>query len=396
MDTLPSARSGRIESIDLLRGLVIVLMALDHVRDYFHFDAYFFDPEDLAQTNQALFWTRFITHFCAPVFVFLAGTSAYFVGRKHGKKYLSGWLLKRGLWLILMEITIIKLAWTFTLDYSMILLQVIWVLGLGMIVLAAVIHIPRKILLMSCLVIVISHNLFDSFSTENAGLLVIWSFLHEMQILNFGGINIFVAYPAIPWIAVMPLGYCLGAWYVPEMEPQKRRRLLRMLGVSLILLFFVFRGFNIYGDPYQWENAGSFSTAFMSFFKITKYPPSLHFLLITLGPALLFLSVSENWKGKIQSKLIVLGRVPMFFYVLHIYVIHLFALFAALLTGYDASVMIIDVWVTMQPGLQGYGFSLWIVYVLWIGFVFLLYPLCSWYNKYKSVNQAQKPWLSYL
>jgi uncharacterized membrane protein len=394
MNTQGILRSRRIDSIDLLRGVVIVIMALDHVRDYFHFDAFMFDPDDFSQTNLALFWTRFITHFCAPVFVFLAGTSAFLVGKKHGKKYLSGWLIKRGLWLILLEVTVIKLAWTFQLDYSFTFLQVIWVLGLSMIVLAGAVHLPRKLLLFSCLLIIISHNLFDSFTPQNTVLQDLWIILHQFGDLNH--MKLMVAYPAIPWIAVMPLGYCLGALYVPDVDPQKRRLLLRTLGFSLIGLFFIIRGFNGYGDAYAWEFNGSYSTAFMSFFKVTKYPPSLLFLLITLGPALLFLSISEEWEGALKEKLVVFGRVPMFFYIIHIFVIHLFAVLAVLLSGFDASVMIIDQWVTWQPDLQGYGFSLWVTYLIWIGLIILLYPLCSWYNNYKSANAAQKKWLSYM
>ncbi|NJB70265.1 putative membrane protein [Saonia flava] len=385
----------RIKSIDMLRGLVMVLMALDHVRDYFHYDAFFFDPNDLTQTNGALFFTRFMTHFCAPVFVFLAGTSAFFVGQRRNKKSLSTWLIKRGIWLILAELTIIKFGWLFKLDYSMVLLQVIWILGLGMICLAGFINLPKKPVIISSVLVIIGHNLFDSFAPTGTLSSGIWSFLHVFNIVEVGNMQIFTAYPILPWIFVMPLGYYFGELYRPTVDSNLRIRKLLQIGLGLTLSFFILRFMNIYGDPYFWSNQGTFSFTLISFFNITKYPPSLLFLLLTIGPSIAFLAFAEKWKGAFFDKLIVIGRVPMFFYIIHIYVIHLIALFAALLTGFTASDMMIDVWVTMQAGLQGYGFDLWAVYIIWIILIVLLYPICNWYNQYKN-NNRDKWWLSYL
>ncbi|MBO0320905.1 DUF1624 domain-containing protein [Muricauda sp. CAU 1633] len=388
-------RKKRIKSIDMLRGVVMVIMALDHVRDYFHADAYFFDPSDIAQTNVPLFWTRFVTHFCAPVFVFLAGTSAFFVGQRQDKKSLSIWLLKRGLWLVVAELTIIKLAWMFKLDYSTILLQVIWVLGISMIFLAGFIHLPKKFMIALSLVVIFGHNLLDSIAPTDAVASGFWTFLHVFNIVNMGSIQVFVGYPIIPWIFVMPLGYYFGELYKPSYDPKLRIKRLFQIGLGLTLLFFVIRTINVYGDPYTWAEQDSLGMTIASYFNITKYPPSLLYLLITLGPSILFLAFMENVQNRWTEKLVVIGRVPMFFYIIHIYVIHALAVVAALSTGFDFSDMVIDLWVTLQPQLQGYGFDLWVVYLIWAVLTIALYPVCSWYNAYKTANR-QKWWLSYL
>ncbi len=379
----------------MLRGLVMVIMALDHVRDYFHADAYFFDPSDMAQTNVPLFWTRFVTHFCAPVFVFLAGTSAFFVGQRRDKKSLSIWLLKRGLWLVIAELTIIKLAWMFKLDYSTILLQVIWVLGISMIFLAGFIHLPKKFMIGLALLAVFGHNLLDPIAPTDTVASGFWTFLHVFNIVNMGSFQVFVGYPMIPWIFVMPLGFYFGELYKPSYDPKLRIKRLFQLGLGLTLLFFVLRSINIYGDPYTWTEQESFGMTIASYFNITKYPPSLLYLLITLGPSILFLAFVENIQNQWTEKLVVIGRVPMFFYIVHIYVIHLLAVVAAMSTGFDFSDMVIDIWVTLQPQLQGYGFDLWVVYLVWIVLTIALYPVCSWYNNYKT-NHREKWWLSYL
>lgn len=385
----------RIQSIDLLRGTVMILMALDHVRDYFHYDAFFFDPTDLTQSYPALFWTRFITHFCAPVFVLLAGTSAYMVGTKRNKPSLSKWLLKRGVWLVFVELTIVKFAWFFQLDYTNLLIMVIWALGISMIVLAGFIHLPRKLGIAICLLFIFGHNIFDGYVPEGDTAHAFWMLLHEQNIFQLGSFGIvFVGYPIVPWIFVMPLGYYMGSLYSKDVQPETRKTTVLKLGIGSILLFVVLRAFNIYGDAYQWELQNTLGMSVASFFNITKYPSSLHYLLITLGPALVFLAMAENWKGKLADKVVVIGRVPMFFYIVHLYVIHLAALVAVLLTGFSASTMVIELWVSMQEELQGFGFHLIWVWVIWIAIVTALYPFCNWYNTYKN-SHRDKWWLSY-
>jgi uncharacterized membrane protein len=390
---IPSKK--RIESIDLLRGLVMVIMALDHVRDFFHYDAFFFDPTDLTQTNFALFFTRFVTHFCAPVFVFLAGTSAFFVGRRKDKKSLATWLLKRGVWLIFSEVTIIKFAWLFKLDFSNTSLQVIWVLGVSMIFLAGFIYLPKKFAIIVSLIAIFGHNLLDSVSFTDPTISAIWSFLHVRSPVPIGGINLRIIYPMIPWIFLMPLGYYFGELYKSTVPAKFRIEKLWQLGIGITALFFILRFSNIHGDSILWSNQETLSLTIMSFFNLSKYPPSLLYLLITIGPTLIFLALAERWNGVLFDKLITIGRVPMFFYVAHIFAIHIAATLAAVLTGYNFSDMIIELFVTRQPELKGYGFNLGIVYLVWILIIFILYPICSRFNSYKS-NNKDKWWLSYL
>ncbi len=387
-------KTNRIQSVDFLKGLVIVLMALDHVRAYFHYDYFYFDPTDIDQTNFWIFFTRFITHFCAPVFVLLAGTSAFFVEQKIGKNVVSKWLLKRGLWLIFVEIVIISFGWRFQFNFNAIVFQVIWLLGASMLFLALFIHVPKKIMIPLCLLVIFGHNAFDGFTGEQLG--DFWNLLHiRGPIPLTESSNIINAYPLIPWIFVMPLGYYLGNLYKPGFEAAKRHRVLIYTGITATLIFFVLRFANIYGDLVPWTSYDDFVKTVLSFFNVTKYPPSLLFLLITLGPSLIVLSLAERFKGKIFEVMVLFGKVPMFFYIIHIYWIHLLAVLAVYLSGYDPKLMIIDVWIGFVTELQGYGFSLGVVYLIWLFVVVSLYPVCKWYWKFKK-NNRKFWWLSYL
>jgi uncharacterized membrane protein len=373
----------------------MVIMALDHTRDFFHYDAFFFDPADITQSNPILFATRFITHFCAPVFVFLAGTSAFFVGQRRTKKELSIWLLKRGFWLIVVEVVIMKFGWLFKLDFSTLSLQVIWALGICMIFLAGFIHLPKKLMIALSLIAVFGHNLLDTYSPESAFGAGFWNLLHHRGVVDLGFMNINFVYPIIPWVFVMYLGYYFGELYKPEVEATFRKKRLFQLGIGLTLLFFALRFINVYGDMNPWSGQENFSFTLMSFFNVTKYPPSLLYLLVTIGPSILFLGLTEKWESKWATRLVTIGRVPMFFYIIHVYIIHLFAMFAAKFTGFNFSDMVIDRFVILQPELKGYGFDLWVVYLIWISIILILYPICKWYDAYKSANR-DKWWLSYL
>src|SRR6267154_3502658 len=389
-------KSIRIESIDLLRGAVMIIMALDHVRDYFHADAFLYNPTDLSQTNVWLFATRWITHFCAPVFVFLAGTSAFLIGSRKGKNELSAFLLKRGLWLILLDFTVINFAWFFNIHFSFIALTVIWALGIGMILLAAIIHLPFKMILAIGLLLVAGHNLLDSVHiTANTSAAKVWAVLHVPSVFKLGYFKVFSGYPILPWSGIMFLGYCFGTLYKPSFDARKRKRILLQLGSGLILLFVVVRLINRYGDPFPWHVQPNSLFTFLSFINVTKYPPSLLYILITLGPSMIFLALSEKMTGQVSQYVIALGRVPMFFYITHIYFIHLLALIAALATGFSASAMTFTTWVTDSVNLKGYGFNLGVVYVVWTGIVLLLYPVCLLYDRYKT-SHKEKWWLSYL
>ena len=384
----------RIQSIDLLKGLVMVVMALDHVRDYFHYSAFFFDATDPTQTTWAIFFTRFITHFCAPAFSFLAGISAFMIGKRKSPAELSSFLFKRGLWLVFVEVVIISFGWKFDIQFSHIGLQTIWSLGISMIVLAGLIHLPKKIILVFSLVIIFGHNLLDNIHFDGSYL---WAMVHERQKFEFAeGHTVVFAYSLLPWIAVMSLGYCLGSLYEGTFDQVKRKKIFNSLGMVSFALFFILIAFNTYGDPVRWTNYETTSKTLMSIFNISKYPPSLLYLLITLGGTFLFLANTEKLKGKVVNFFCVFGRVPFFYYIIHIYLIHLLAVFAAAFSGFGWKIMIaMPAFITRVEALKGYGFNLITVYAVWIGIILLLYPLCKKFDNYKQ-NHKEKWWLSYL
>jgi uncharacterized membrane protein len=383
----------RIQSLDLLKGLVMVIMALDHVRDYFHYSAFFFDPSDPTQTTLPIFFTRFITNFCAPAFSFLAGLSAFMIGKRKTKNELSIFLLKRGAWLIFIELTIITFGWHFDPEFRRISLQVIWVLGVSMIVLSGLIHLPKKIIFIFSILIIFGHNLLDGIDIKDN---LFWSILHQPKRYFIDETHFILAgYSLIPWIAVMSLGYCFGTLYDTTFDAQKRKRILNIIGLGSILFFFILIAINQYGDPVRWTNYGLNGKTVMSIFNVSKYPVSLLFLLITLGAMFLFLANAEKFKGKIVDFFCVFGRVPFFYYIIHLYLIHLLALLAAEFTGFGWQAMILPKFVTGVGALKGYGFNLITVYIIWIVVIALLYPLCKKFDSYKQAHK-EKWWLSYL
>ena len=382
----------RIQSIDLLKGLVIVIMAIDHVRDYFHYSSYFFDATDPALTNVPLFFTRFMTNFCAPAFSFLAGLSAFMVGQRKSPKELSSFLFKRGLWLVFVELVIMDFGWHFDISFKSVGFQVIWSLGISMILLAGLIHLPRKAILIFSCILIFGHNLLDNVHFDNA----FWIFLHERKPFLETPDHIFrVGYPIIPWVAVMSLGYYFGSFYDKTYEPSKRKKLFNSVGISAILFFVILRGINIYGNLLPWQDYGNVTQTLFSFLNLSKYPPSLSFLLVTLGGAFLFLANSEKLKGKVVNFFCVFGRVPFFFYIIHIYLIHFLALITAEFTGFGWQKMILPALPWRVEALKGFGFNLFIVYLIWILVIALLYPLCKKFDSYKQAHK-EKWWLSYL
>lgn len=383
----------RIESIDLLKGLVMVIMALDHTRDYFHWSAMQFDPTDPNYSTLPIFFTRFITHFCAPAFSFLAGMSAFMVGKRKSKAELSGFLLKRGIWLVFIEMTIVNFSWFFDVQFRNPALLVIWALGISMIVLSALIHLPRRAIFWFSLILIAGHNLLDNVHFQGN---ILWNIFHEP-----GGTPIdkdhffFVGYPLIPWIAVMSLGYCFGTFYNAEYTQEKRRKLFNTIGFTALALFVVLRFTNVYGDARLFTYQDTLSQDLIVFFNPSKYPPSLLYLLMTLGVTLVFLANSENLKGKLVNFFSVFGRVPFFYYIIHIFAIHLAAMLYAQLTGYGAEKLILEGWITELPRMRGFGLALVWVYAIWIGIILLLYPFCKWFDSYKQAHK-DKWWLSYL
>jgi uncharacterized membrane protein len=395
--TLSVEKRKRIESIDVLRGIVMIIMALDHVRDYFHRDAFLYSPTDLTQASIFLFFTRFITHYCAPVFVFLAGISAYLYGTKKSKKELAFYLFSRGSWLVFVELFIISLGLTFNPLYPMFNLQVIWAIGVSMLVLSVMIYMNWRGILLTAIVLIFAHNLLDSIHVPGTGASALfWSLMHEDGDFVLGKFKILVHYPLIPWIGIIALGYSFGRLYEQRFTTAIRRKTLIVTGLSAISLFFLLRTFSVYGDAANWSFQKNIIYTLMSLLNVTKYPPSLLYILITLGPALIFLALAEKPLQALTGKIAVFGRVPFFYYVIHLYLIHLLAVFAAKFTGYSWHDMILTDRVNRVPELKGYGFSLFTVYFIWMVLILFLYPLCKKFDSYKRIHQSTKWWLSYV
>jgi uncharacterized membrane protein len=390
----------RLTSIDLLRGVVMLLMALDHVRMFFGYGTWYAAPTDLATTTALLFFTRWITHFCAPAFVFLAGTSAFLVGmKKEHIKELSGYLLTRGLWLIFAELLIVNFAWTFDITYSFIILQVIWAIGISMMILSALVFLPIKLILAIGLVLVFGHNLLDGIRLQgNEFSDIAWYMLHQPQTVSLGGRLVNIAYPTLPWIGLMALGYVSGALYQRGFPPEQRRRTLLTIGICATVLFLLLREFNLYGEPTTWNlrQASPFFTV-MAFLNTTKYPPSLQFLLMTMGPALVFLSLvdSIHSRASVIRPVLTFGRVPFFFYIIHLYLIHALAMLWLAYSGRDWHEYILSIGALRSGRLSDFGLGLSGVYLVWILVIALLYPICRWYQKYKETNPSHW-WLRFL
>ncbi len=389
-----TAEKWRISSIDILRGLVMIIMALDHVRDFFHVAAMVEDPTNMNSTTPALFFTRWITHYCAPIFVFLSGTSAFLSGQKKTKKELSSFLLKRGLFLMVLEIVVINFLIVFDPLYRFIGLQVIWVIGLSMVLLSFLIYLPLRVLFIIGIVMVVGHNMLDGFNYNNMNEIPFWhAFFHQQLFTSYAEGRFFaILYPLIPWPGVMLLGYCMGAWYVKEFDAAKRKRLLLGWGLTAIAAFFILRWINVYGDLVPWSTQKDNVMTILSFFNVTKYPPSLLYLCMTLGPALLLLIWLEKVKGGWTNIVSVYGRVPMFYYLLHFFTIHVLCIILFFATGRPVSDIAAGNF-AFRP--NDFGFTLPIVYLIWIAVVAGLYPFCKRYDKYK-LNNRQKWWTGYL
>ncbi|MFH4968043.1 heparan-alpha-glucosaminide N-acetyltransferase domain-containing protein [Gaetbulibacter sp. M240] len=385
-------KTKRIESLDILKGLVIVFMALDHTRDYFHTGSFIFDPADPEKSNLILFFTRWITHYCAPAFSFLAGISAFLVGRRKSKKELSAFLLKRGTWLVFIELTIVIFGWSFNIHFNYLGLLVIWSLGISMIFLASIIHLRMRSILILSLVIICGHNLLDNIHFNDN---LLWSILHERgSYVLFDYINLRVAYPIIPWVGVMSLGYYFGKFYNKDVSPEYRKKLFTKIGLFCIAGFLILRGINLYGNPSPWIAYDTFSQTLISFLNPMKYPPSLSYLLMTLGPALLFLGNAEQLKGRLAGYCATFGKVPFFIYIIHIYAIHLLATILAEFTSFGYESMILSGFVSTNKHLIGFGVNLGWVYVVWVFVLLILYPLCKKFSHYK-LSHKEKWWLSY-
>jgi uncharacterized membrane protein len=376
----------------------MIIMALDHVRMYFAVGTWYLEPTNLAVTTPLLFFTRWITHFCAPTFVFLAGTSAFLYRiRRANVKETALFLFTRGLWLIFVELVIVNFAWTFDITYSFRILQVIWAIGISMFVLSALVFLPNWFILAIGIILVSGHNLLDTINLEGAAAQdILWFALHQPHSVLVDSTHLVnFVYPVLPWIGLMALGYVFGAFYQKNFPAEQRRRWLLSIGMGATLLFITLRSFNLYGEPHPWQTQDSFVFTLMSFLNTTKYPPSLHFLLMTTGPALIFLSTIEAFGNRLPKPVIVLGRAPLFFYIIHLYVIHMLAMLLLVYEGRDWHEYILSARGIMSGTLRNFGLSLGAVYFIWMLLVASLYPLCKWYQAYRE-NHPAKWWLSYL
>jgi uncharacterized membrane protein len=389
-NAIATSNRARLESIDLVRGVIMVIMTLDHARDFFRFPQD--NPTDLDTTSVGLFLTRAVTHLCAPVFFLLMGTGAYLARRRKSRGELSRFLLTRGLWLIFMEVAVFRcFGWQFNFDYRVTMLLVLWALGWSMISLAALVHLPPFVAGAFGALLIVGHNLFDSVTSANP----LWTILHSPGfLLNTPGHVVFVGYPLIPWIGVTAAGYGLGQIY--NWDADRRRSFLLRLGLVLCLAFLVIRGLNTYGDPALWTPQKTEVYTVLSFLNTTKYPPSLLFLMMTLGPALVFLWHVDHGTPRILRPALVIGRVPLFYYVLHLSLIHVLAVGACYVRYGSAH------WMFESPDMANYpftfppdwGYPLPVIYLIWAFVVVALYPLCRWFAALKQ--RRSDAWLSYL
>ncbi|QRK13253.1 DUF1624 domain-containing protein [Archangium violaceum] len=376
--------AGRIVTIDALRGFVMLLMLVDHAREFFYLHAQVSDPVNVATTPPGLFFTRLTAHLCAPVFVALTGLSAWLYGRRRGgRRAASGFLLKRGLFLVLLELTFVNFAWTFSLTPRTYYLQVIWAIGLSMIALSGLLWLPRPVLMGVGLVIVFGHNLLDPITLETGtpgG--TVWAILHDRGFIELPwGARARTSYPILPWIGVIALGHGVGPWFTAQLGPAARRFRLYSLGLAALALFVLLRVVNVYGEPVPWARGVTPLLTLSSFLNLTKYPPSLDFLLLTLGVGALLLATLDRLPSGLQALLTTFGAAPLFFYLVHLYLLHLLNEVALALFGPN----------------QGSLFSVPNVLSLWVLAALVSFPLwfaCRWFARLKA--RTRSAWMSYL
>jgi len=385
----------RIDSIDFTRGLVMIIMALDHVRDLMHTTALTQDPTNLETTTAGLFLTRWITHLCAPTFVFLSGTSA-FISLKNNPDIQAGrkFLISRGLWLILLEFTVITLGLWADIKFRMMVFQVIGAIGLGLICLSFMLKLSAKTIGVIGLTIIFGHNLLQGVSfNDNIPLRVFWAFLFRLDVFpvtpNF---TFAVLYPFIPWFGIMLTGYACGQLFL--LEEKKRRRTLLLTGLSVLAFFVILRFANFYGDPIPWKSQKSPLFTYLSFISIFKYPPSLLYTSLTLGVMFLILAASDGVRNRFVSIISVYGKVPLFYYILHWYLIHSLMFLLIFYQGFTWEELPFGAFQFGRPPANS-GVELPYIYMIWAFVVITLYPLCKWYNRYKAAHRKKK-WLRYI
>jgi uncharacterized membrane protein len=393
MQPLTTTASKRIPSIDILRGIVMIIMALDHTRDFFHVEAFTGDPLDVNAPTPWLYFTRWITHFCAPTFVMLSGLSAYLSSQRKTKAEASLFLIKRGLWLLFIELVVLSFAFTFNPFYNSFLLQVIWAISISMIILGLLSRISYTVVLIVGLILFCGHDAIAPLGPQQN---VLWEMLFTARgtviPLNANHV-IFCLYAALPWTGVMLMGYCAGYFFKSSTPVATRKRFLLITGFTLLTCFVVFRASNIYGDPSPFHTHDHLQATILDFLNVSKYPPSLMYCDLTLGVACLMLLLLENATAAWTSIPKVYGSVPFFYYILHFYLLHTLLVIAFFASGYDVH-QIAD---PKSPFLfrpVQFGYSLPIVYLIWIAVVTALYFPSKWFSQYKKTHHQW--WLSYL
>ena len=385
----------RINSIDITRGLIMIIMALDHVRDMMHVNSITQSPTNLETTSPALFFTRWITYVCAPIFVFLAGTSAYLsFKRKNNTAESRRFLLTRGLWLIVLEFTLVNFVLFFDINFATFIFEVIAAIGFGFIILSLVINLSPRTLGITGLIIIFCHNLFAFIPFAGGSTMkTVLSPLITLTALPLTANKIFlIAYPPIPWLGIMLIGFACGMLF--ELQPANRKSIFLKIGFSALLLFIIIRFINVYGDSFQWSAQKNTLYTFLSFMNITKYPPSLLFCLITLGLMFLMLAIAERANNRIAKICNVYGRVPLFYFLVHFVMIHVTMIVLMLLQGFSWSQLDFASGTFGRPkGVQS-GVGLTLIYLFWIAIVIALYKPCQWYGEYKAKHKHW--WLKYL
>jgi uncharacterized membrane protein len=388
-------RTNRITSIDILRGLVMIIMALDHTRDYFHQSAMIADPLDPATTTPALYFTRWITHFCAPVFVFLSGVSAYLSSLRKSRNEASLFMIKRGLWLVLIEITLVTFGLTFNPEFNTIILQVIWAIGCSMILLGIFSRISNTAVLITGIILFFGHNILDLVTLPSTGGNALTFLLRSRGtfIPVDNGQSIVVFYAVLPWTGAMMIGYSIGHWFKKDFPAEKRKKLLLISGFSLIALFVILRATNIYGNPTPFISGDGFTYNLFAFLNTSKYPPSLQYLSMTLGPACILLALMENTHTRFSKIISVYGSVPFFYYILHFYLIHGLLVIVFFATGHTNS-QIVDPNLPFFFRPPTFGYGLLTVYAIWLSVIIILYFPCRWFSQYKKTHNQW--WLRYV
>lgn len=389
----------RIQSIDIVRGIIIIIMTLDHVRDYFHIHAFDEDPLKLNPPDTIIFLTRWITHYCAPTFVFLSGVSAWLAGQKRTKRQLSAFLLKRGAWLICADLLLMAFAFTLNPSYNLLILEVLWAIGIGMIVLGLMVNTSMTVIIAIGLIIFLGHNLIDYVPLPAGGWGVAISALlsgRGTPIPLGGGRLLLVGYSPFAWVGILLLGYVGGQLYSSQKHkytPAQRQKILLVTGLVLTGLFFILRFINKYGDPSPWAQQQTRPATVLSFINTSKYPPSLMFSCMTLGPVLILLALAEKMQGRFAMFALTYGKVPFFYFIVHFYLVRLLTVIVFFATGHTWAQRI-DPNLPFNFRPQHFGYNIWIVYLIWISVVLALYYPCRWFSRLKATKDDW--WLSYV